>query len=243
MLQYTTIQHAFRKHYGLTLNEYILADMIYHLSHPAKSSIAGWCYMTKERMAEEIGLSKVSVMTLLKKLIEMGFIIKDEDTKFLQTTAKWNAVYDLTIGKETLPILVKKVYRGGKETLPNNYNNNNDNLVIKKKEIKINKTNDLTNIFEKKSNDVIPVAKELDHHNDIFRGLYVNQSWLESIAMKYKSEIKDVQNHLNKFRQDLILKGEYKGSEKDAKTHFINWINKGNKIERTISSKFDSYYE
>jgi len=116
MLIYTNIQHIFRKAHQLTCNEYIFLDMVYHLSTNPDSKIQGWCYATKEGLADEIGLSKQSIINLSHKLIDAGFLHKDEQTKFLKTTKKWNDVY-FTDGNENLPT-VKKVYRGGKESLP-----------------------------------------------------------------------------------------------------------------------------
>jgi hypothetical protein len=47
---------------------------------------------------------------------------------------------------------------------------------------------------------------------------------------KNKATIDQVQKHLNEFRQECILKEEFKVSEKDAKEHFINWMKRGNPI-------------
>jgi hypothetical protein len=60
-------------------------------------------------------------------------------------------------------------------------------------------------------------------HNEIFRKLWLNRTWTESLAMLWKREIKDILDHLNKFRLECILKEEYKTTEKDAKEHFVNW--------------------
>lgn len=130
-LTYTTIQHGFRKANGLSLNEYTLCDMIYHLSTKPSSSVPGWCYMTKNSMAHELGCTKQAILNMLDRLILQGFLIKNEETKYLKTAEKWNSVYELIDGKESLPE-VKKVYQhgkeslpqAGKETLPNNNNTN-----------------------------------------------------------------------------------------------------------------------
>jgi hypothetical protein len=102
----------------------------------------------------------------------------------------------------------------------------------KVKEIKENKGN------ENKLNE--------DSHNQIFRDLWNNKIWLESMAMKHKASIDQVRNHLNEFRQECILKAEFKVSEKDAKEHFFNWIKRGNPIEiKQDKSRnvFDEIYE
>lgn len=69
-----------------------------------------------------------------------------------------------------------------------------------------------------------------ESHNEIFRKLWKNQQWLESLCMKWKCEIQDLQDHLNTFRTECIDKDELKVDEKDAKTHFINWVKKGNDV-------------
>jgi predicted transcriptional regulator len=55
-----------------------------------------WCVKTREKMAEEMWITKKSVLNLIKKLIEKWFIEKNEETKFLKTTRKWleNMVFE-----------------------------------------------------------------------------------------------------------------------------------------------------
>lgn len=162
-LNYTQIQHNFRKENNLTLNEYVLCDMIFFLSKKSDSKVPGWCFMSKETMAKEIGLSKQSVITLIKKLCEMDFLEKQEVTGFVKTTSKWEFVY-FTDGKESLPIEQKTFDFGkeslphaGKESLPNNnniYNNNNNNkekeIISKNKEsLKTKKQKEINSGAEK----------------------------------------------------------------------------------------------
>lgn len=64
---------------------------------------------------------------------------------------------------------------------------------------------------------------DIKNHNDILRKLWYNKMWLESLSMLWKREIKDILDHLNKFRLECILKEDYKANEKDAKEHFVNW--------------------
>ena len=84
-----------------------------------------------------------------------------------------------------------------------------------------------------------------DSHNAIFRELWNNTIWLEGLAMTWKADLKEVQNHLNTFRQECILKSDYKENEKLAKEHFFNWVKRGNPIPKQESSKeniFDKIY-
>lgn len=101
-----------------------------------------------------------------------------------------------------------------------------------------NATNDVANLavnvnVNDNVNDIyIQTGRDLkvneESHNQIFRELWTSTIWLEGIAMKNKVTTKEVQDHLNEFRTECILKDELKVSEKDAKEHFINWIKRGN---------------
>ena len=85
-----------------------------------------------------------------------------------------------------------------------------------------------------------------DSHNEIFRQLWNNKIWLEGLAINWKAEIKEVQDHLNTFRKECIFKGEYKESEKLAKEHFFNWVKRGNPIPKKESLKeniFEKIYQ
>lgn len=127
-LTYTNIQHGFRKTNNLSCNEYILCDMIFYLSKSDSSTVPGWCYMSRENIAKEIGLSKQTVLNIIDRLIDKGFLIRNDQSKYLKTTTSWQQVY-FTNGKESLPgpleIGKETVPDAGKETLP--YNNTLDN--------------------------------------------------------------------------------------------------------------------
>jgi hypothetical protein len=139
MLLYTTIQHEIRKEYNLSCNEYVLLDMIYHLSTNPDSKIKGWCYASKELLATEIGLSRQAINNMINNLEEKELVEKDFQTRFLKTTNKWNLIYFNY--KESLQG-VKKVYNECKESLPeeckeslhNNNNFNNNNIKVKEKQ-------------------------------------------------------------------------------------------------------------
>jgi hypothetical protein len=72
-----------------------------------------------------------------------------------------------------------------------------------------------------------------ESHNDIFRKIWVNQMWIENLAMLWKKEIKEIHEHLNKFRIECISKEDFKTSEKDAKEHFVNWTKYNPILEST----------
>lgn len=168
-LRHTIIWHKFRRHYGLSCDEYALCDMVYHLSKSDASDVPGWCYKTKEKMAEELGISKQGLLNMVKRMVDQGFVEKDEQTSYLKTTMKWQQVYlekdfqppekqltrppglnldhDSVNGKETLPEQSTNLTKVGKETLPNNSiysskDNSNDYVdagVRRKLDVELNK--------------------------------------------------------------------------------------------------------
>lgn len=130
MLTYTNIQHVFRKINGLSCNEYVLCDMIYFLSTNPQNTAGGWCYSKRETLADDLGLTKQGVLKMIEKLIEKGFIIKHDVTKFLRTTERWNAVYfenEPSVNK-VYPTSEKSLPNDGKQSLPINNNNTNTNI-------------------------------------------------------------------------------------------------------------------
>lgn len=90
-----------------------------------------------------------------------------------------------------------------------------------------NATNDVANLAVNVNVNVNDNVN-IDTHNQIFRELWGARIWLEGIAIKNKVTTKEVQDHLNEFRTECILKEELKVDQKDAKEHFINWIKRGN---------------
>ncbi len=114
---YTTINHIARKGMGLSMHEYALADLIYHLSNNPKSLDPGWCYASKETLAGLLDLSKQSVHSLIKKLLERGFLEKNKSTKHLRITFDWYSKVIIKDNQDSLPPTVKKLYPDSKESL------------------------------------------------------------------------------------------------------------------------------
>jgi hypothetical protein len=94
---------------------------------------------------------------------------------------------------------------------------------------------DAMQLKERKGKEII-LSEE--SHNAIFRKLWTSNIWLEGIAMKNKVTIDQVKNHLNDFRQEMILTEKLKVDEKDAKEHFVNWIKRGNPIPEKEEPKY-----
>ena len=88
-ITYTLILHNIRKKIKLSLMEYCLADSIYHLSNNPRSKVKGWCFATKNTIARILGTSSQTIFDNLIKLINKGFVEKDEETRYIRTTNKW----------------------------------------------------------------------------------------------------------------------------------------------------------
>ena len=150
-LVFTTVIHAFRREHNLTLNEYTICDMIHFLSTSTINKMRGWCYMTKDNMALELNCTKQTVLNLIDRMIEKGFIERDQNTKFLRSTEKWGILYiagkeniplvknnhgkeNMSNGKKNIPVHGKKnILDEGKKNIPNKYIldiNTNDNNII-----------------------------------------------------------------------------------------------------------------
>lgn len=106
--------------------------------------VEGWCYMTKENIAIELGLTKQGVLKMIERLIRQGFLIRNKASKFIKTTTKWQDVYYLPVvtnGKQSLPELVtdgkQSLPEVGKQSLPyNNTTDNNKHIHIEERKTK-----------------------------------------------------------------------------------------------------------
>jgi hypothetical protein len=88
-IHFTTVYHTARKSLGLTVIEYCIADMIYHLSNKPGSNATGWCFASREYFSSELGIGVATVYRSISKLLELGLIIKHESNGMLRTTALW----------------------------------------------------------------------------------------------------------------------------------------------------------
>jgi hypothetical protein len=134
---YTTIIHPVRKALHLSCNEYCVLDTILRM----QNNDSHWCYMSRETMADDLDLSKQSILNILKGLISRALVIKHEKTSHLRCSGDFKKMLDdykefgynndhFTIGKESLPEQSKKFTSSGKESLPNNTINNKRTFII-----------------------------------------------------------------------------------------------------------------
>lgn len=168
-LNYTIILHSVRKELGLSLNEYCIADSIYHLSNNPSSTVQGWCYASRKHLGEVIGISEQAVYPIIEKLISLGLVEKNPETKYLRTTEKW---YDMVVlehsrnfsgTKETLVGIRGRHSRNfspdTKETLVYNNIDNNISKDISTKNVDISGSNNsyplISNLSPKQEKDDI----------------------------------------------------------------------------------------
>lgn len=123
-LVYTVIQHGFRKQKNLTNNDYVLCDMISFLTKKIDSKVPGWCYMSRETIADELGLSKRTVINMINDLIGKNLLEKHEITGHLRSTIEWEKVYYSHGAEIAHP--VQEMSNDSAKIAPNNiYNNKN----------------------------------------------------------------------------------------------------------------------
>lgn len=92
--------------------------------------------------------SKQTVIECLNSLVKKGYLVKYK-------SSQKNISYFISIGKESLPIMVKKLDQQGKESLPSYIRYNNDIIIDK-----IDDTNSIVN--QSSINELIKVLPQLN---------------------------------------------------------------------------------
>jgi DNA-binding MarR family transcriptional regulator len=72
--KYCTIIFEVKKSLGISINEYIFLDIIYHLS---KSK--GYCYASKEYLANQLDLTRQAIHKIINRMIEVGYLARRPD--------------------------------------------------------------------------------------------------------------------------------------------------------------------
>lgn len=87
----TLINHDVRLKLGLSCNEFCVADFISSGEH-----------ITRQQLADRLGLSKQSVIKIINKLVELEIVNKNEKGR-LCISEKWMKSFNQVYGKEFLP--------------------------------------------------------------------------------------------------------------------------------------------
>lgn len=193
MTNYTTINHEARKKLNLSWLEYGLADLIYNLANNPKSTFPGWCYASKETLAEMLGTSKQTVHKLLNKLENQKLIERNIETKHIKVTIDWYKTVVIKDSKESLP-MVKKVYPHGKESLPLDSKQSLHNKDIRDKDI-----NNITKVIDKQKvygneniNFLITYFKEKFQLPELDLSLVTNRRYAYHLIRKSKTGVQGV---------------------------------------------------
>ena len=86
-IKYCTVVFSVKKHLGISINEYMFLDMIYHLS---KSK--GYCYASKEYLANQLDLTRQAIHKIINRMIELGYLARRPEielNKFFFVTDKY----------------------------------------------------------------------------------------------------------------------------------------------------------
>jgi len=109
--------------YDLSFFEVGLLERIRYFSEYDQNG-SGWCYVGKERLSKEFGVSKPGLLKAIGRLIERNLLIRNEKG-WLQVNIEGVNKVDCQL---SLP--VNKVSERSKLSLPNNIDNNNSNTNI-----------------------------------------------------------------------------------------------------------------
>ena len=119
MKRYIAIDMIAIKENGLTIEEWILLENIYFLSN----NDTGYCFASKEKLREYIGVSNGKIYSIINSLIDRKFIIKNVEFNGIKTTEKWHKISsgDTLQNLENNPpkngdLTIKYEYKGGVPT-------------------------------------------------------------------------------------------------------------------------------
>ena len=83
-LLYTRLRHEVRRYFNLNSNQYQIFDMVFCLSR------VGYCTMSKDTMAFELGIDRATVFRTINMGIEKKLLMKQKGGSGLKTTRLWN---------------------------------------------------------------------------------------------------------------------------------------------------------
>jgi len=89
LVTFTTVLHPAKKKLGISTDEYILLDIILKLEKNAKH--AGWCYASREYLANCLDIQRPSVSRMLSRLEKQGLVEIEEKSRFIKTTLKFSS--------------------------------------------------------------------------------------------------------------------------------------------------------
>lgn len=208
---YNTIIHPLRKALCLSLSEYAVLDSIYQLSNNVK--YAGWCVISKQKLAKALDLSERTVQRHITTLLEKEYIMKQEPQGWLKTKDIYNDAISNRDG-----------YIYGLET---------DELKIISASKTLRQMSDEGDILSKRGGDILSDTNNIYIYNnnkyssdeafDLFYKLYprkVSKANAKKAFRKIKgSEFQLVMDGLNAQLSSLLA------SEPQYRPHPASWLN------------------
>lgn len=176
---YTTIIHPIRKAFNLSMNEYAVLDTIYHLSKNNK--YGGWCIKSKQNIADDLDLSRQTIIVIIKTLEEKGLLERGESDQ-LRTNDEWNNIIS---EKSNWSIDNKEItsisFTGCKETL------------------------------QGVSRNLTPTCKKILHYNNIYNNINIKKNSFEEArevfnAIKEKKQHYVLDELFQKLGPDIVHK-------------------------------------
>lgn len=95
---YTRIFDHVRRKYELSANEYIIIDLISRLSKRK-----GYCWASREWLADQIGVSRQGVHKIIQRLIDRGLLAKTHSKKLITNIDTWDMETDGMIVTDETP--------------------------------------------------------------------------------------------------------------------------------------------
>ncbi|MDJ1506090.1 hypothetical protein [Xanthocytophaga agilis] len=98
-MQYTLVYHDLLDHFDLTMPEYALIYLIDGLS-----AQNGWCFASREELANRVRMGSRWVFNSLNQLTEKGLIEVDEKSRFVRASKAWKTAFRKCQKEGGLPI-------------------------------------------------------------------------------------------------------------------------------------------
>lgn len=190
MLKYTHIDHVYCHEHDLSILQYCILDQIYRLSTSPKSKLPGWCTLSRSKQAEDLRVTKPTIITNIDKLVILGMLEKNDKGNTRTTPLFYDNYEDRKSGIEYQKPSEKN--RGlsekiGKETLPSK-NERSNNFTEIGKEILPHRSKNFTEIGK----ETLPYSN-IHEDNKKKHGVYEEPTpilfsiWIDKLA---KSQFK-----------------------------------------------------
>lgn len=184
------------------------------------------CLLFAKSMGVE-GVSKNIVDEIVSGLVRRCFFDKGCFDRFGILTSKGIQKRYFEVAKRYKSVDVIEDYLLVDVSEMNNVNINSINVDINSINADINRQKKRKEIEKEieRENKIFP-------HDDIFESVSElqkrlrNTEWIQSVGMKLKINPDNLLQKFNDFADEIVLKGDPVKTEKDFKSHFINWLNK-----------------